>query len=269
MSGEVWEQVYERLAELIAAASHDAGLRQHAAHGRARRAASRARRLGEEDVAAHHGSLAKERRLDAEQRLKRGELRGARRDRVARARHRHRRRRSRLPDRLAALDRDVPAARRPLRPQRRPACRRGGSSRCRATSWSSARRCSTRCAAASSTASRCPTQPLDVLAQQIVAEVACARMGRGRAVRRWSGAPSRTRSSTRDDFDAVVRMLAEGFAHAPRPPRARYLHRDAVNGVLRGRRGARLTAITSGGAIPDTADYDVVLEPDEHSSSAR
>ena len=42
---------------------------------------------------------------------------------------------------------------------------------------------------------------------------------------------------------------------------AAYVHRDAVNGVLRGRRGARLTALTSGGAIPDTADYEVVLEP--------
>src|SRR5207253_9634184 len=65
---------------------------------------------------------------------------------------------------------------------------------------------------------------------------------------------------TRDEYLAVVRMLAEGFT-TRRGHRAAYLHRDAVNGVLRGRRGARLTAITSGGAIPDTADYDVVLEP--------
>src|SRR5215831_7686416 len=55
-------------------------------------------------------------------------------------------------------------------------------------------------------------------------------------------------------------MLAEGFS-TRRGHRAAYLHRDAVNKVLRGRRGAKLTAITSGGAIPDTADYDVVLEP--------
>ena len=55
-------------------------------------------------------------------------------------------------------------------------------------------------------------------------------------------------------------MLAEGFS-TRRGHRAAYVHRDAVNGVLRGRRGARLTALTSGGAIPDTADYDVVLEP--------
>ncbi len=61
-------------------------------------------------------------------------------------------------------------------------------------------------------------------------------------------------------FRDIVRMLAEGFT-TRRGPRSAYLHRDAVNGVLRARRGARLTAITSGGAIPDTADYDVMLEP--------
>ena len=65
---------------------------------------------------------------------------------------------------------------------------------------------------------------------------------------------------TRDEYLAVVRMVAEGFT-TRRGHRAAYVHRDAVNGVLRGRRGARLTALTSGGAIPDTADYDVVLEP--------
>ena len=151
---------------------------------------------------------------------------------------------------------------RAARATRSAACRRRGSSRCRATSWSSARRCSTRCAAASSTGCAIPRKPLDVLAQQIVAEVAAARVDRGRAVRRSCGAPTRTRSSTRDEFLDVVRMLAEGFT-TRRGHRAAYIHRDAVNGVLRGRRGARLTALTSGGAIPDNADYDVVLEPAE------
>ena len=65
---------------------------------------------------------------------------------------------------------------------------------------------------------------------------------------------------TRDEFLDVVRTLAEGFS-TRRGHRAAYVHRDAVNGVLRGRRGARLTALTSGGAIPDNADYEVVLEP--------
>src|SRR5206468_5213953 len=64
----------------------------------------------------------------------------------------------------------------------------------------------------------------------------------------------------REAFLEVVRMLADGFSTA-RGHQAAYVHRDAVNGVLRGRRGARLTALTSGGAIPDNADYDVMLEP--------
>src|SRR5206468_5570363 len=67
----------------------------------------------------------------------------------------------------------------------------------------------------------------------------------------------------REAFLEVVRMLADGFSTA-RGHQAAYVHRDAVNGVLRGRRGARLTALTSGGAIPDNADYDVMLEPAGH-----
>ena len=58
----------------------------------------------------------------------------------------------------------------------------------------------------------------------------------------------------------MVRMLAEGIS-TRRGRRGAYLHRDAVNHRLRPRRGARLTAITCGGAIPDNADYQVILEP--------
>src|SRR4029077_8403490 len=68
------------------------------------------------------------------------------------------------------------------------------------------------------------------------------------------------RGLERGTFDEVVGMLASGFA-TKRGRRGAYLHHDAVNRRLRGRRGARLTAITSGGAIPDNADYSVVLEP--------
>src|SRR5262249_61133400 len=67
---------------------------------------------------------------------------------------------------------------------------------------------------------------------------------------------------SRDDFDAVVEMLADGI-QTGRGRRGAYLHRDRVNGVLRGRRGARLVALTSGGAIPETADYKVVADPDD------
>ena len=70
------------------------------------------------------------------------------------------------------------------------------------------------------------------------------------------------RALGRQDFAAVVAMLAEGFS-TRRGRRGALIHHDAVNHVLRGRRGARLTALTSGGTIPDTADYQVVLEPED------
>src|SRR5690606_14620955 len=87
--------------------------------------------------------------------------------------------------------------------------------------------------------------PLDVLAQQVTAEAACRECGEDElyalARRAWP-----YRALTRADFDAVVTMLAEGFA-TRRGRRAALIHRDEVNGVLRGRRGSRLLALTSGG----------------------
>src|SRR5207249_2087380 len=62
-------------------------------------------------------------------------------------------------------------------------------------------------------------------------------------------------------FDAIVEMLSEGIAGS-RGRYAAYLHRDRVNGRVRGRRGSRLTAITSGGAIPDNALYAVLAQPE-------
>src|SRR5207247_9673077 len=70
------------------------------------------------------------------------------------------------------------------------------------------------------------------------------------------------RNLTREEFDRVVRMLVEGFS-TKRGRRSALIHHDAVNHRLRGRRGARLVALTSGGAIPDNADYRVILEPSE------
>ena len=151
-----------------------------------------AERLGEEHVAAHHGSLSREQRLDAEQRLKGGELQGAGRHRLARARHRHRRRRPGVPARLAALDR-----RRSCSASAAPGHAVGGMPKGRLFPLTRdelvecaalldavrARRARPRCA--------CREQPLDVLAQQIVAEVACAGMERGRAVRAACGARGR------------------------------------------------------------------------------
>ena len=104
-----------------------------------------------------------------------------------------------------------------------------------------------------------PEQPLDILAQQIVAAVAAEEWTEDALFAMVKRAYP-FRNLDRKDFDAVVRMLAEGFS-TKRGRRSTYLHHDAVNQRLRGRRGARLAAITSGGAIPDTADYAVVLEP--------
>ena len=138
---EVWIEEYDRLAELIRA--HRTTLVFVNTRRLAERAARHlAERLGEDAVTSHHGSLAKEHRLQGRGAAQGRAAQGARRDVVARARHRHRRRRSRLPARLAARDRGVPAARRPLGPRARPRCRRAGCSRCRATTSSSARRCS-------------------------------------------------------------------------------------------------------------------------------
>src|SRR6185437_9798056 len=105
-----------------------------------------------------------------------------------------------------------------------------------------------------------PERPLDVLAQQIVAEVAAQEWSEDSLFqlmrRAWP-----YRALPREDFAASIAMLAEGFA-ARRGRTGALLHHDAVNGKLRGRRGARLTALTSGGTIPDAADYQVLLEPE-------
>jgi ATP-dependent Lhr-like helicase len=102
--------------------------------------------------------------------------------------------------------------------------------------------------------------PLDILAQQIVAACACEEWGEDALFEVFQrAAPYAT--LTRADFDAVVDMLSEGIATS-RGRAGALLHRDAVHRRLRGRRGARLAALTSGGAIPDNASYEVVLDPE-------
>jgi ATP-dependent Lhr-like helicase len=106
-----------------------------------------------------------------------------------------------------------------------------------------------------------PVAPLDIVAQQIVAECAAEEWSEDdlfALVRRadpFAELP-------REDFDDVVELVSEGI-RTGRGRRAAYLHRDRVNERLRGRRGARLAALTSGGAIPETGDYRVLAEPDE------
>jgi ATP-dependent Lhr-like helicase len=107
-----------------------------------------------------------------------------------------------------------------------------------------------------------PEQPLDVLAQQIVAEAA-ARGDDGVAEDELFDLVTRAwpyRRLTREDFDEVVDLVSSGI-QTGRGRRMAYLHSDRVNGRLRGRRGARLATLTSGGAIPETGDYRVLMEP--------
>jgi ATP-dependent Lhr-like helicase len=104
-----------------------------------------------------------------------------------------------------------------------------------------------------------PEAPLDILAQQIVASVA-AQEGSERAVWELVQRAYPFRALSHEDFEAVLIMLSDGVA-TRRGRRAAHLHRDLVNGRLRARRGARMVAITGGGAIPDTADFDVIEEP--------
>jgi ATP-dependent helicase Lhr and Lhr-like helicase len=258
MSGETWTQVYARLAELIEA--HRTTLVFVNTRRMAERIARElTERLGEQAVTAHHGSMAKELRLTAEQRLKRGELKAL----VA----------------TASLELGIDIGDVNLVCQigsprsiatflqrvGRSGHAIGGTPKGRLFPLS--RDDLAECAALIDSVRRSeldrltiPHQPLDVLAQQIVAEVAAQDWPEAalheRMRRAWP-----FRKLARDDFDAVVRMAAEGFA-TRRGRRGALIHRDAVNGVLRGRRGARTTALTSGGTIPDTADYQVLLEPE-------
>ncbi|HEX5961662.1 MAG TPA: DEAD/DEAH box helicase, partial [Rhodanobacteraceae bacterium] len=257
MSNDAWGLVFDRLAELIE--QHRTTLVfTNTRRGVERTSRHLAERLGKDAVAAHHGSLSKEKRLDAEQRLKSGTLRAL----VA----------------TASLELGIDigevdlvcqiASPRSIAAFLQRAGRAGhavdGISKARL--FPTSRDDLVECAALLDAVRRgeldtlrIPPAPLDVLAQQIVAEVACGERDEAELFGILRHAYP-YHDLSRDAFTDVVRMLAEGY-NTRRGNRAAYLHRDAVNGKLRARRGARMTALTSGGAIPDTADYDVVLEP--------
>jgi ATP-dependent Lhr-like helicase len=266
MSHDQWEQVYQQLTERILA--HRTTL----VFVNTRRMAERAARhlaelLGREAVAAHHGSLAKEARLAAEQRLKRGELRVL----VATAS---------LELGLDIGDVDLVCQIGSPRSIATFLQRAGRSGHAvggipKARLFPQTRDELVECTAlldcvrrGELDALRIPQAPLDVLAQQLIAEIAGRAAGAAdddgiaeddlfALVRR--AMPYATLA--RNEFDAVVRMLADGFS-THRGTRGALLHRDAVHRRLRARRAARLTALTSGGTIPETGDYSVVLEPD-------
>ncbi len=258
MSGEVWEEVYDRLAELILA--HRTTL----IFVNTRRMAERATRqlstrLGDEQIAAHHGSLAKERRLDAEQRLKAGALKAL----VATAS-------LELGIDIGEVDlvcqlgspRSIAAF---LQRVGRSGHAVDGTPKGRLFPLS--RDELVECAALLDSVRRgeldrlaIPERPLDVLAQHIVADAAAQEWSED-ALFALCGRAWPYRDLPRGDFAELVRMLADGFS-TRRGRRGALIHYDAINRVLRGRRGARITALTSGGTIPDTADYQVVLEPE-------
>lgn len=258
MANEVWDELYDQLAELVRA--HRTTLIFANNRRQCERVARHlAERIGEEVVTSHHGSLSRAHRLDAEQRLKAGTLRalvatsslelgidigdvdlvcqlgsprsiGALLQRVGRAGHAV----HAIPKgRLFPLSRDDLTECAALLE----AIRRGELDRLSILQ-----------------------RPLDVLAQQIVAEIAGQEWGETALFERLRSAWP-YRDLTREEYDAVVRMLAEGYT-TRRGRRGAYLHRDAVNGRLRARRGARLTALTNGGVIPDQFDYEVVLLPE-------
>jgi ATP-dependent Lhr-like helicase len=260
MSAEVWEQVYDRLSELVRA--HRTTLVFVNTRRMVERVARQlSTRLGEDQVAAHHGSMAKEKRLDAEQRLKGGALRVL----VATAS---------LELGIDIGDVDLVCqlgSPRSIASFLQRAGRSGhtveGTPKGRLFPLS--RDDLVECAALLDAIRRgeldrlaIPEQPLDVLAQQVAAEVAAKDWREDElyalVCRAWP-----FRDLSRDDFSNVVQMLADGFS-TRRGRRGALVHHDGVNHMLRGRRGARLTALTSGGTIPDTADYQVVLEPENH-----
>jgi len=257
MSGEVWTQIYDRLAELVS--EHRTTLVFVNTRRQAERIARHlSERLGEQHVTAHHGSMAKESRLAAESRLKRGELRAL----VATA--------SlelgidigevNLVCQLAS-PRSIAAL---LQRVGRSGHSVGGTPKGRLFPLS--RDDLVECAALLAAVRRgeldrvaVPAKPLDVLAQQIVAEVAAREWDEAGLYELLRGAYP-CRDLERAEFDEVVRMLAEGYS-TRRGRHGALVHHDGVNHRVKGRRGARLTALTSGGTIPDNADYQVILEP--------
>jgi ATP-dependent helicase Lhr and Lhr-like helicase len=259
-TNEMWAEIYDRLAELIRA--HCTTL----VFVNTRRLAERvshhlAERLGEDAVLAHHGSLSRQLRLTAEERLKQGRLRAV----VATAS-------LELGIDIGSIDlvcqigspRSIAVT---LQRIGRSGHHAHAASVPKGRIFATTRDELIECAALvrairAGTLDRLeiPPWPLDVLAQQIVAGAACEPWAENdlfALVRRAYP----YRDLPRRDFDAVVAMLSDGIATA-RGRSGAFLHRDQVNGLVRGRRGARLAAITSGGAIPDNANYFVVAEPE-------
>jgi len=257
-SNEMWEEIYKRIADLVLAN------RSTLIFVNTRRLAERvghhlAAILGQDAVASHHGSLSRQRRLSAEGKLKSGEIRAL----VATAS-------LELGIDIGTIDlvcqigspRSIAVA---LQRIGRAGHWRGAVPKGRL--FATTRDELIECAALVRAINRLeldriliPECPLDILAQHIVAVCAAEDWLEDdlfALVRRAYP----YRNLARKDFDEIIEMLSNGIA-ARRGRYGAYLHRDQVNNRLHGRRGARLAAITSGGAIPDNSLYTVIAEPE-------
>ncbi|MES2218457.1 MAG: DEAD/DEAH box helicase [Pseudomonadota bacterium] len=256
-SNEMWDEIYDRLTELALQN------RSTLVFVNTRRLAERVahhlgERLGEELVASHHGSLSRKLRLAAETKLKNGELKVL----VATAS-------LELGIDIGSIDlvcqigstRAIAVA---LQRIGRAGHWHGAISRGRI--FVTTRDELVECAALVQAIRAgdldqliIPEQPLDILAQQIIATCATGDWREDDLFDLVKRAFSYA-DLTREQFDTIMEMLAEGIAGS-RGRYGAYLFRDRVSGVVKARRGSRLTAITSGGAIPDNALYSVVAEP--------
>jgi ATP-dependent Lhr-like helicase len=258
MAAEVWQEVYNRLVELIE--SHRTTLIMVNTRRLAERMAfNLSERLGTECVAAHHGSLSKEARLDAEERLRSGRLKVmvstaslelgidiGHVDLVCQISS---------PNRMATLLQRVGRSGHTV----------GGMPKGRL--FPLTRDDLVECAAMVRAIRDgeldrviIPEKPLDVLAQQIVAESAAEEWDEEALYTLLRNAHP-YRNLKREEFDDVVHMLAHGYT-TRRGRRAALVHHDAVNRKIRARKGSRMTALMSGGAIPEVFDYRVLLEPE-------
>ena len=257
MATEVWDEVYDRIAAL--AREHRTTLVFANTRRLAERAArALAERLGEKEVASHHGSLSRERRFEAEQRLKGGTLTLL----VATAS---------LELGIDIGDVDLVCQLGTTRNiatflQRVGRSGHGVEATPKGRLFPLSRDDLVECAALFDAVRRgeldtlsLSERPLDVLAQQIVAEVSGREWEAGELLalirRAWP-----YRALENEAFESVVDMLASGFT-TRRGRRGAFVHWDRVNGRLRARRGARMAALTNAGTIPENADYAVVLEP--------
>jgi ATP-dependent Lhr-like helicase len=258
-TNEMWAEIYDRLAELIQA--HRTTLIFVNTRRLSERVAHHLEaRLGEKAIYAHHGSLSRGLRLRAEDELKRGLIKAV----VA----------------TASLELGIDVGTidlvcqigtpRSLAVLLQRVGRSGHflSATPKGILFATTRDELVECAAlvrgirkGELDALAIPEAPLDVLAQQIVAAAGADDWDENELFDTFRRAYP-YRALDRRDFEAVVEMLSEGIASS-RGRAAAYLHRDRVNGRLRGRRSARLTAITSGGAIPENAAYFVIAEPEE------